>query len=134
VEFMVAFMPLALLFFVFVQLSQAMRARLVLRHAANMGARTAAVVLPPNPGNVGKPEDVDRAVHLALGAFDDTFSTVTVIKKQAARPYDLVTVEVRATYRCQVPLGGRVMCGIDALLPMSPVVAQYPNQGARYVP
>ena len=133
VEFAVAFMPLALVFFTFVQLGQVYTASLVLRHAAIQGVRTAAVVLPPNPGNVGKPEDVDRAVHLSLGPWDKRFTILEVKKTPARAPYELVTIEVKATYHCSVPLGQRIACGADSLLELNPIVVQYPNQGARYV-
>ncbi len=133
VEFAIAIMPLCLIFFTFVQLGQAYTANLVLRHAANQGVRTAAVVLPPNPGNVGKPEDVDRAVHLSLGPWDKTFTSLEVKKTPASKPYELVTIEVKADYKCSVPLGSRVFCGADGLFEMRPIIVQYPNLGARYV-
>jgi hypothetical protein len=122
------------MFFTFTQAAFAYTANIMLQHSANMGVRAAAVILPPNPGPVGSEADVDAAVHTSLGRWDRSFTNVRVVKVPARNPYDLVTLEVRATYRCAVPLGGRVMCGADGLLEMKPVIVQYPNQGAKYVP
>jgi len=131
-EFAIAMVPLFMMFFTFTQAAFAYTANIMLQHAAFMGARAAAVILPPNPGDVGGPEDVDAAVHASLGRWDKSFVKLEVIKTPASKPYELVTVEVRGTYRCGVPLGGRIMCGADGLLEMKPIIAQYPNQGAEY--
>jgi Flp pilus assembly protein TadG len=131
-EFVIAVVPMLTAFFVFLQLGQLYLASLMTRHAANMGARAAAVVLPPNPGNVGTPEDVDLAVHKAYGAWDSQFARVDVEKTPAPAPFELVTVEVRAQYKCHVPLGSRVVCGADALVDLPPIVSRFPNQGAQY--
>lgn len=131
-EFVIALMPMLLAFFVFLQLGQVYVASLMTRHAANMGARAAAVILPPNPGNVGAPEDVDLAVHKAYGVFDKEFARVVIEKTPAPAPFELVTVEVRAQYICHVPLGSRIVCGADGVVDMPPIVARFPNQGAKY--
>lgn len=131
-EFVVALAPMLTAFFVFLQIGQVYLASLMTRHAANMGARAAAVVLPPNPGNVGSPEDVDVAVHRAYGPWDKHFPRVVVEKTPAPAPFELVTVEVRAQYKCGVPLGARIVCGADALMEMPAVVSRFPNQGAQY--
>jgi hypothetical protein len=132
VEFAIAIVPILIMFFTFIQLAQSYTATLVVRHAAYCGARTAAVILPPNPGETGDPQDVDRAVHLALGNWDKSFESVKIEKIPAPAPYELVTVEVTAVYKCSVPLGGRIACGADGLLELHTVVAKFPNQGARY--
>lgn len=131
-EFTIAAVPLLTMFFTFTQAAFAYTANMMLQHAAMTGARAAAVILPPNPGNVGTEADVDAAVKAALGRWATSFPTIQVKTTPAPRPYELVTVEVTATYKCGVPLGGRVMCGGDALLPMKPIRVQYPNQGAEY--
>lgn len=131
-EFAIALVPLLTMFFTFTQAAFAYTASIMLQHSAFVGVRAAAVILPPNPGNVGSEADVDAAVHAALGRWDRSFANVRVVKRPAARPYELVTLEVHGTYRCGVPLGGRVMCGADGLLPMRPIIVQYPHQGAEY--
>lgn len=131
-EFAIAAVPLFTMFFTFTQAAFAYTANMVLQHAAMTGARAAAVILPPNPGNVGSEADVDAAVKAALGRWAGSFATVNVKSTPAPKPYELVTVEVTATYKCSVPMGGRVMCGADALLPMKTIRVQYPNQGAEY--
>lgn len=131
-EFVIALAPMLTAFFVFLQIGQVYLASLMTRHAANMGARAAAVVLPPNPGNVGAPEDVDVAVHAALGRFDEHFPRVAVEKTPAPAPFELVAVEVRAQYKCGVPLGARIVCGADGLIEIPAIVSRFPNQGAQY--
>lgn len=131
-EFVIAIMPMLIALFTFLQLGQIYMASLMTLHAANAGARAAAVVLPPNPGNVGKPEDVDVAVHRAYGLYDREFARIDIEKTPASAPFELVTVEVRALYKCHVPLGARIVCGADALLEIPPAVARFPNQGASY--
>lgn len=131
-EFAVAIVPLLTMFFTFAQAAFAYSANIMLHHAANTGVRAAAVILPPNPGNVGSEADVDAAVHAALGRWNSSFQDVHIIKTPASRPYELVRIEVQASYRCRVPLGALVMCGADGLLQMRPVTAEYPNQGAEY--
>jgi Flp pilus assembly protein TadG len=130
-EFVIAILPILVMFFTFAQLAHAYTASLMLRHSAFMGARAAAVILPPNPGDVGSPEDIDRAVKLSLGNWEESFENLDITKTPAPAPYELVTVEVRASYKCRVPLG-RLACGADSLMDLSPIVARYPNQGARY--
>lgn len=131
-EFVIAIVPMLTALFVFLQLGQVYTANLMTRHAANMGVRAAAVVLPPNPGNVGSPDDVDHAVHKALGAWDPYFARVDVEKTPAPAPFELVTVTVRAQYICHVPLGARVVCGADGVIEIPEIVARFPNQGASY--
>lgn len=132
VEFVVVIFPLLALFFTSVQAAAAYSASLRLRHATIIGARAAAVILPPNPGAVGTEADVDQAVDAALGGMRASFVVVHVKKTPAPAVRQLVTVEVTATYHCGVPLGGRIMCGADGLTTMGPIVVRYPNQGAGY--
>jgi hypothetical protein len=132
VEFVVVIFPLLALFFTSVQAAAAYSASLRLRHAAIIGVRAAAVILPPNPGAVGTEADIDRAVDAALGTTRASFVYVHVKKTPAPRARELVTVEITAEYRCGVPLGGRVMCGADGVTTMGPIVVRYPNQGAEY--
>lgn len=134
VEFIIAAIPILMMLFTFTQASLAYTANLLLRHAAITGARSAAVILPPNPGNVGTEADIDKAVHRSLGPFDQTFASMKITKTPASGQYELVTVEIDAAYKCQVPMGGRLMCGLDGLMDMKHIVAQYPNQGAKYQP
>lgn len=132
VEFVVVIFPLLALFFTSVQAAAAYSASLRLRHATIIGARAAAVILPPNPGAVGTEADIDAAIDVALGTTRANFQSLVVTKTPASGPRQLVTVEVTAIYRCGVPLGGRLMCGADGLTTMGPVVVRYPNQGAEY--
>lgn len=131
-EFVVVIFPLLVLFFTSVQAAAAYSASLRLRHATIIGARAAAVILPPNPGGVGTEADIDKAIDVALGGTRANFVSLNVKKTPAPKPRELLTIEVTGEYRCGVPLGGRVMCGADGLTTMGPIVIRYPNQGAEY--
>lgn len=150
VEFAVAMFPLFVVFFGFVQLARIATARLALKHAAIVAARAAAVISNAggaNPGNNGPPSDIQDAAIVALGPWvvEDSFSNVTADtqdQSSAADPYAMVTVTVRATYQCRVPLG-KLLCGAGFGEPgttsapgavgrtMTETVS-LPHQGARY--
>ncbi|MGD8825034.1 MAG: hypothetical protein PVI24_08655, partial [Myxococcales bacterium] len=52
-EFLVAFVPLWIFFLCLVQLAWVARADLIVKHAADSAARSAAVVLPDDPDEYG---------------------------------------------------------------------------------
>ncbi len=134
-EFAIVIVPLMSTFFGFWQVGKGYLANILLLHAANAGARIAAVELPPNPGDNGDPEvDIPAAVHLALGRWDGAFSSVAITHTTEASesdPYGMVTVRLVGTFSCNVPLGSLLMCGRDRKLQITQQ-AVYPNQGAVY--
>lgn len=134
-EFAIVAMPLFSAFFAFWQVGRGYLANILVLHAANAGARVAAVELPPNPGDNGDPEnDIPAAVHLALGKWDKAFTSVDVSHSTEASesdPYGMVKVTVVGTFRCDVPLGSFLLCGLDRKLGITQQ-AVYPNQGATY--
>src|SRR5262245_32602209 len=72
VEFVVAIVPVLTMFFTFVQLAKIASARLVVKHAAIVGARAAAVIANGKgntPDQPKKPNDdqITTAVKAALG-------------------------------------------------------------------
>ncbi len=133
-EFVAVATPLFVTFFSLVQLGLAYTAKLVVDHSARVSARAAAVLAPPNPDappDAG--EQVRRAAELAMGpwAAGHALGDVRVRVKPPAAPFAELVTEVRATYTCSVPVGGRVVCGLDGRWEMVGHAA-FPSQGARY--
>ncbi len=139
-EFVIAFVPLLTTFFNFVQLSKVATARLVVKHGTIAGARAAAVISnannnTPDAKNDGK-SDITNAVKMAMGPWvaRGAISGVDVqVNDQSSRedPYGWVTVTVRATYRCTVPMGQLACLGGTKQLEES---YRMPHQGAIYDP
>lgn len=138
-EFVVAIFPLLTIFFVFLQLSAIAAATLIVKHSAVIGARAASVLsnknnnIPEAKGN-GQ-ADIETGVRNAMGPWANKMSSITVsVADQSSRnkdhgAYDLVTVRVTATFRCNVPLG-RAICpgGVKIITDTKSM----PHQGARY--
>lgn len=137
-EFVVAVVPLLTVFFTFVQLSKIATARLVVKHGAIIGARAAAVISNVNdniPGAKGGGQgEIEEGVKHAMAPWvqSGAISGINVdVSDQSSRanPYGWVTVTVRATYECKVPLGMLVCAGKRKSLEES---YRMPHQGARY--
>lgn len=148
VEFIVAFMPLMITFSSFAQMAQIVTARLMLRHATVVGARAASVISNANNNTPdqkqGNNQDEIKAAVIAalgptdpktgLGLWEKTMGDLTVdVNDQSScdDPYGLVTVRVRANYRCAVPFGNRLVCGLTGTHPIDDQLG-FPHQGARY--
>lgn len=137
-EFVIAVTPLLMTFFCFVQMARVASARLMVKHSAIMAARAAAVITngknnTPDQNGGANQEMVTNAAKLSLGPYNRQMLTVTAeINDQSSQadPYGAVTVTVRATYRCSVPMGGRIVCpgGVKVFTER----AMMPHQGARY--
>src|SRR6187200_1400797 len=83
VEFIVAFLPLMTVFAFFMQLEQMATASLVLKHAAVVGARAAAVIAnenrnTPDAADSNNRDVVERAVREALGPWGTTMTNLQV--------------------------------------------------------
>lgn len=137
-EFMIAIVPLLMTFFSFVQLSKVATARLVVKHGTIVGARAAAVISNAhhnNPGSVGDGKnEIQNSVRVALGPWlvKGSFRDVDVtIDDQSTRldPYGWVTVTVKATYACTVPIGFIACGGKTKTLEEK---YRMPHQGALY--
>ncbi len=141
-EFLIAIVPLCAMFLTFCQLALVYTAHLVVQHSASAGARAAAVITndPVNPGKHGTPEDVTRAVKIALGPWYITQSLLLEAEPEVTDassdgdPAGMVTVTVRTNYQCIVPLGQLICSGGGALLRQASIVssASFPHQGAKY--
>ena len=140
VEFLVAAMPLLISFFSFVQLAQIVTARLVVKHAAIVGARGAAVIsnkngTTPDQKPNGNEADIKKAVEFAMGPWNKTMRRVDVTvddKSSCDDPYGLVTVTVDVDYRCSVPFGNFLVCGKNGNIHHIRQTFGFPHEGARY--
>lgn len=136
VEFVVAMVPLFLIFFCFLQVAKVHTAHLIFQHAATIAARTAAVIVEPtiNPGDNGSEDDVTAVAKQALGAWQTAIRDVDVSIRDEASisdPNGMVTVTMTGNFLCGVAMGATVACGADHLAPMT-ATASFPLQGARY--
>lgn len=138
VEFLIAFLPLFLMFLCVAQLADLYATQFVVKHAAYRAARAGAVVFPDNPRHyeaVSKAEEV-RAAAYAILAAKRTITSAEIQFPHGER-YErgqAVEVVVRAQARCIFPLASRVMCGMSSANPTRALEgrAALPAQSARY--
>lgn len=147
VEFMIAIVPVLMIWTVCWQLSRVYTGRLMLKHAATIGVRAAAVTHDnqnlPKPKNAKDDQEdgqkaVENAVGKALGPWQNTAirNVEVTIDDSSNRdeydgPFGLVTVKVKATFKCDVPMAKYMVCGGGASIDWEET-ANYPHQGARY--
>jgi Flp pilus assembly protein TadG len=140
VEFVIALVPLLMLFFNFVQLSRLATARLVVKHSAIVGARAAAVIAngknnTPDQERGPNDAEISAGVKTALGPWwskSGAITSVTVnVTDNSSRsdPYGWVEVKVSATYACRVPMGWLACMGKQKVLTEK---FKMPHQGATY--
>jgi Flp pilus assembly protein TadG len=154
VEFIIAILPMLILFWGIMQLNGLLLADLVVRHAAVHAVR-AAIVCDSQVTSAGGPQSKEQleqsggcsweAANLTLGAIKSFGATPDfTVDVEGASPSGnaKVTATVSATYRCSVPLVGSLVCGglsVDGIAGAgggSTIVlkreASLPNQGAHY--
>lgn len=136
-EFVVAVVPLLTTFFCFVQLMKMQQAKLVIRNSAISAARAAIVIHENgnNPGKHGQESDIEWAAALAVGPYADSFGSLEVTTNDNSsvnNTYGPVTVTVKGTYKCQVPLGKLICVGGGGFSKTLEASATMPHQGARY--
>lgn len=161
VEFLIAFLPLLLLFSGIWQFGRIFTVRILCAHAANSGARSAAVLIaePEQNGVVDhhitaeKREQIAIAVYAAIAPaiVNDWISSVDIefpgdagaaapdleptAPDFSLQPPKMVNVRVLARYRCNLPLVDLLMCEhADAAGWTFPIRAEgsFPYQAARY--
>jgi Flp pilus assembly protein TadG len=134
VEFVVATTPLLMTFFGLMQLAKIMTAQIAFHHAANVAVRAAAVIVDNsvNPSASGKLDEVKMAAQLALGDFIRTVTVDAATVSGGTTPNGLVTVNLTGTYKCNVPLGKTLVCGLSGKHTFKPVESTLPLFGARY--
>jgi hypothetical protein len=150
VEFLIAFMPLFVMFMSTVQLAFVEIANVVTKHAAVTGCRAAIVVLPDDPADYGNAQtytvvgkrkaDIEAAVKGPLRAV----SVVPIVKvtfptspagdddRRTFAHDALVRVQVKFDYLCQIPIGKNFVCGLLGVKVLK-AEAALPMQGANYV-
>ena len=139
VEFTVVMVPLLVTFFSFIQMGYLYQSALVLRHAAEIAARAAAVITVKednNPNATGRPAEVTEAAYRATGLFGKSGLIsnvkVNITDDSSARdPHGMVHIKLTATVACNVPMGGRIACFPSGKMTKT-VEASYAHQGARY--
>jgi len=154
VEFIIAIMPMLILFWGIMQLNGLLLADLVVRHAAVHAVR-AAIVCDSEVTSAGGPQSKGQleqsggcsweAANLTLGAIHSFGAPPDfTVDVEGASPSGngKVTATVSATYHCSVPLVASLVCGglsIDSAAhlggPATFVLkreASLPNQGANY--
>ncbi|MET0340490.1 MAG: hypothetical protein ABW252_05780 [Polyangiales bacterium] len=140
VEYLIAFLPVMMLFASIWQVADAYAAHLIVQRAASAAGRAASVVLPDDPFFYGgAPVDVyegvrraqiERAAHLVLVASSKIAAAPEVRIEGTFSGNGPITATVDARYRCY-PGWGVLVCGVDGLLPLT-ASARYPYHGARY--
>jgi Flp pilus assembly protein TadG len=131
-EFVIAVVPILMLFFGICQISVLAYIDLLVKHAAFVAARTEAVV-HPQMGDSGSEADVKAGVMELLGAIPTvTAANVTVDTTTLAGQYEenIDTITVKLAYVCTVPLADHFVCPGGLFLLKG--TASFPNQGSSY--
>jgi hypothetical protein len=148
VEFLIAFLPLFVVFLSLVQLTGLIVAKLVVQHAASSAVRAAVVVLDDDAENYGgverneysgqRKDDIETAAKIPLSAVTSLVTQVgdpklTLNGKQSGKfdPRGMIHAKLSVAYRCQVPLASRVVCGLSGMYQLT-AQASLPNNGAYY--
>jgi Flp pilus assembly protein TadG len=140
-EFIIAIVPILAMFFNFLQLAHLATARLVVKHGAIVGARAAAVMTnghdntPDQKGKGVNESEIKQGVMLAMAnwvaAGSLTNPTVNITDTSSYDdPYNWVTVEVKATYHCDLPMAP-LACGGSRTKELVET-KRMPHQGANY--
>ena len=145
VEMVILALPVFFTFFSAVQIMDMATARLLVKHATITGARAAAVfanqgnVTPDQPQGLNQ-DKIEAAVKQAVGGYTKflSFDVEVTDNSNCDDPYGPVTVKVRATYKCRIPLGLQVCKapGLESGSESSSVILKdeltMPHQGAKY--
>lgn len=137
VEFLIAFLPLLVLFFCVAQFADLYAARFVIHHAAYRTARAGAVVYPDDPEHydaVSKDEEVEAAGYAILAAKRNIVSAEIDVSHGGVHDRTPVEVRIEARVACIFPIANRLMCGALALEPTRRLEgsARLPAHAASY--
>jgi hypothetical protein len=144
-EFIIAFMPIMLIYLTLCELTAVFVDRELIMHAANVTARACSVVegydMPNAPKLSGPADDATQAGKIALfdgatGAFgmlgkpNFSIDKVECLHKQTDDPYGEDVGHIQATYKCFVPWAKTIVCsGGNKSIEVS---SSFPHQGAKY--
>lgn len=149
VEFLIAFMPVFMMFLGLVQLADLHQANIIVNHSAMMAVRSAVVILHDDPSyydnvEMGKPsgkrlDEIKRAAMIPLLASRSITEYKVNLPAQAGgkdtqstiQRDDPVRVRVEAHFECRVPLVSKMMCGSKSIRTIS-AEAVLPNHGVSY--
>lgn len=126
VEFVVALVPVLIVFFSIAQLSALGYTSLLVKHAAFVAARAEAVV-HPGMSDSGSEGDVTAAANLVLARLPVGAHVTSALAP--AQSQDMNTTTVRVDVPCSVPLGNLIVCGGGTTHTMT-AQASFPNQGS----
>lgn len=146
-EFLIAFLPMLLLFSGLLQLSVLQIADLVTKHAAVTAARAAMVVLPDDPNYYGIQEnqiagarldDITTAAVASLSAIDPSPQVQVTFpsrpggtdNRSSVGEHDVVLTQVHYTFPCRIPIGNLLVCGAAGEKTLMGEAAM-PNQGTN---
>lgn len=150
VEFLIAFLPLFVMFMCLLQMAGVHMGKLDALHAAQTGVRAAIVVIPDDPaqyGNVevgrieGKRRDaIVKAASLPLAAVRSIAGIKVTFPSSAGGSDDLtqvsrgdlVRVKVSVIYKCTIPIAKYFVCDPISTTRKLSGEAALPNQGADY--
>jgi hypothetical protein len=146
VEFVVILVPLMTLFLSMIELSRLAIAHLLLERAAGMAVRACAVIKdqPANCEAEASEADslIERAAKAGLRPWDDSNVLVDAVECRTKKPSGEDTLQIRARFRCAVPIARDVLCSAprDPARPDAAAIAtravgataRYAHQGAGY--
>jgi Flp pilus assembly protein TadG len=147
VEFVIAFMPLMVMFSGLFQLGMLQIADVVTQHAAVTAARAAMVILPDNPiyydtgvDQIGgqRYADIQLAAQTTLTAIDPSPQVQVRFVNTAGGSapvssvgqFDILHAQVLYQYACRIPIGSLLVCG-PAAAKLLTAESDMPNQGAN---
>lgn len=137
VELLVILVPLMTLFLSMLELTRLAIAHLLLERAAGMAVRACAV-MKDQPKNCEWDPDADaliqRAATEAIRPWTEASLALDSVQCQTKKPSGEDSVQVRAQFRCIVPIARDILCNAEQGAPSRAVTARasYAHQGANY--
>lgn len=144
VEFIVVFVPLITLFLCMIELSRLAIAQLMVERAAGMAVRACAVIKDqpkncdetPPAGDASAGSGADQLIRLAasegLRPWTDTNVSLDAVECKTQKPSGEDTLQLRAQFRCVVPIARNILCGAGGASRAIGATARYAHQGASY--
>ena len=151
VEFLITFLPMFCFFLCLVQFCFLNIASFMVKHAAEMTARAAIVVIPDDPKEYGgvpvgqvqgkRKDEIERAAWTILAPLKGTKNDLSIDMKSSYTRDEMVEVKITFDYVCGIPFGKFIVCDGDYGNRWNGLIvdkykltgqASLPNQGADY--
>lgn len=146
VEFILVFVPLMTLFLCMIELSRLAIAHLMVQRAAGMAVRACAVIkdqpknceatAPAGDASAGSAADqlIRRAASEGLRPWTDDNVELDSVECSTKKPSGEDTLQLRARFRCIVPIARDIVCSATAGGAGRAIgaTARYAHQGASY--